>query len=402
MTVSNRQPLWGSVPPETRQRAPRPAHASSGAGAEPDIPDGQDTGAEPSHEPATDAEAGFTRASERLVTGPAQALRNDAPRDTPTDGEPTSTSAAQPAVAADDAVDLALPALSPEEYVAIKADIAEHGVLVPIVVDEQGRVIDGRIRQAIAEELHLDYQSTTLEGLDDEAKVDRGIALNLKRRHLSRAERVGYLRRLAALRGVRLGRPGRQKAATMAGLAKEFGLSPRALRRDLQQDRDGDLAARPHAGRTSARARKSAKASAQDAAAQGVEPGGRDEEGVAPSRPSRLADGPAEPEALTMPEAEVVPLTEAWLLDAPPPTADPEAPATLEVHLDPAEWDHICVVINPAGTNVQARDLSGHGLARSVSVSLEPAGARAVGVLLSAVADAADGVAGTDVGVSGG
>ena len=39
-----------------------------------------------------------------------------------------------------------LPELPPDEYEALKADIAARGVLVPIEVDEQGTILDGHTR----------------------------------------------------------------------------------------------------------------------------------------------------------------------------------------------------------------------------------------------------------------
>ena len=36
-----------------------------------------------------------------------------------------------------------LPALPPEQFSALKADIAERGVIVPVIVDEFGIIIDG-------------------------------------------------------------------------------------------------------------------------------------------------------------------------------------------------------------------------------------------------------------------
>jgi hypothetical protein len=35
-----------------------------------------------------------------------------------------------------------LPALPPEQFEALKADIAERGVVVPVLVDEYGTIID--------------------------------------------------------------------------------------------------------------------------------------------------------------------------------------------------------------------------------------------------------------------
>ncbi|HSJ73819.1 MAG TPA: tyrosine-type recombinase/integrase [Miltoncostaeaceae bacterium] len=47
-----------------------------------------------------------------------------------------------------------LPALTDDEYAALKADIREHGILYPLIVDEDGRILDGVHRARIAAELH--------------------------------------------------------------------------------------------------------------------------------------------------------------------------------------------------------------------------------------------------------
>lgn len=39
-----------------------------------------------------------------------------------------------------------LPSMAPEQFEALKADIAERGVLVPIDVDEDGHILDGHYR----------------------------------------------------------------------------------------------------------------------------------------------------------------------------------------------------------------------------------------------------------------
>lgn len=49
-----------------------------------------------------------------------------------------------------------MPALSEEEYAALGDDIARHGVMVPIVVDQHGRILDGHHRDQIATELGID------------------------------------------------------------------------------------------------------------------------------------------------------------------------------------------------------------------------------------------------------
>src|SRR4051812_43707008 len=49
-----------------------------------------------------------------------------------------------------------MPALTTEEYDALKTDIAARGVLVPVVVDQHGRLLDGHHRRQAAIELGID------------------------------------------------------------------------------------------------------------------------------------------------------------------------------------------------------------------------------------------------------
>lgn len=81
-----------------------------------------------------------------------------------------------------------MPDHTPEALAALKADIAEHGVQVPVVTDQHGRVLDGNNRVAIASELGIDYPVEVIEVTDDADAEDRAIALNLVRRHVSRAQ----------------------------------------------------------------------------------------------------------------------------------------------------------------------------------------------------------------------
>ena len=46
-----------------------------------------------------------------------------------------------------------LPDLLPEEYDFLKASIDDHGVEVPIIVDQDGEVVDGFHRQRVCDEL---------------------------------------------------------------------------------------------------------------------------------------------------------------------------------------------------------------------------------------------------------
>ena len=47
-----------------------------------------------------------------------------------------------------------MPDMSPAEFEALKADIAQRGVVVPIDIDETGEIIDGHHRYRAWAELH--------------------------------------------------------------------------------------------------------------------------------------------------------------------------------------------------------------------------------------------------------
>lgn len=90
-------------------------------------------------------------------------------------------------------------ALSDDDYQALKADIRERGVLVPVEVDEQGRTLDGHHRiqawtELIAEGVPLaDYPRIIRPGMSEEQKRNHVRALNLLRRHMSKEQRASKL-----------------------------------------------------------------------------------------------------------------------------------------------------------------------------------------------------------------
>ena len=49
-----------------------------------------------------------------------------------------------------------MPALTSDEYAALRDDIAGRGVVVPVVVDQHGRTLDGHHRRGIADEPRID------------------------------------------------------------------------------------------------------------------------------------------------------------------------------------------------------------------------------------------------------
>lgn len=127
--------------------------------------------------------------------------------------------------------------LDPEARAALRADIQRHGVQVPIVRTMTGEIVDGHHRAAIATELGIECPEVRVD-LDDQAATETALRLNLLRRHLGPIAWAEAFRRLAEVRGVRLGRGGDRRSRstdTMAvDLAKELGVSPRTARRRLR------------------------------------------------------------------------------------------------------------------------------------------------------------------------
>ncbi|MDJ0454372.1 ParB/RepB/Spo0J family partition protein [Gordonia amicalis] len=83
----------------------------------------------------------------------------------------------------------ALPPLSPEEYSELERSILDNGVMVPIVLDENGVVIDGHHRQQIAAHHDLPCPSETKCGFTDTEKRGLALSLNLHRRQLTREQK---------------------------------------------------------------------------------------------------------------------------------------------------------------------------------------------------------------------
>jgi hypothetical protein len=85
-----------------------------------------------------------------------------------------------------------LPLLRDEERLALVADIRVRGIIVPIVVDEDGNVIDGFHRLSIAQALSLPLAEVpfrVVKGLSLAEKQALAEALNTHRRHLSQAQK---------------------------------------------------------------------------------------------------------------------------------------------------------------------------------------------------------------------
>jgi ParB-like chromosome segregation protein Spo0J len=88
-----------------------------------------------------------------------------------------------------------LPPLSPDEFAALKPDIAKHGILVAVELDEHGHLLDGHHRVRAWQELRAegirvpDFPRVILAGLSEAEKRAHVRAVNLIRRHLTAAQR---------------------------------------------------------------------------------------------------------------------------------------------------------------------------------------------------------------------
>jgi len=92
-----------------------------------------------------------------------------------------------------------MPALTADEYATLKADIAERGVLVPVVEDQHGNIVDGHHRKRIADELSVPCPVERRTFTDEQAR-DTAFALNLARRHLTREQKRELIAREIGLR----------------------------------------------------------------------------------------------------------------------------------------------------------------------------------------------------------
>jgi hypothetical protein len=89
--------------------------------------------------------------------------------------------------------------MSDDEYDALKANVAARGVLQPVIVDENGEIIDGHHRAKVCDELGIEYPKHVLDGLDEDEKCEQALILNLGRRHLSTEQKRELVVKLSEL-----------------------------------------------------------------------------------------------------------------------------------------------------------------------------------------------------------
>lgn len=97
-----------------------------------------------------------------------------------------------------------MPELTPIEYAALKASIAERGILVPVEVDENGDLLDGHHRVKAWQELRAEgvkvpkYATLIRKGMTEEQKRNHARELNVQRRQLTKQQRAEVMKAMRA------------------------------------------------------------------------------------------------------------------------------------------------------------------------------------------------------------
>jgi len=107
------------------------------------------------------------------------------------------------------------PMLGDEELHELAESIKREGLLVPIVLDADGRVLDGRNRLAACQIAGVKPRFTTYEGLDP---VGYALTVNIARRHMSK----GAMAMVAALASVNSVDTTDRDLASRVGVSREY------------------------------------------------------------------------------------------------------------------------------------------------------------------------------------
>jgi transposase-like protein len=93
-----------------------------------------------------------------------------------------------------------LPSHTPEEYEALKADIALNGIMLPVEEDDEGNLLDGHHRRQIAAELGIPCPVRVVPLKTDAEKRAHALRVNTARRQLSpeQSREVRLLKRRVA------------------------------------------------------------------------------------------------------------------------------------------------------------------------------------------------------------
>lgn len=82
-----------------------------------------------------------------------------------------------------------MPSLSEEDAIALEKSIRTHGIQVPVLMDEEGDIIDGHHRWEIGTRCGIAVPTETREGLSESEKIALSISLNIDRRQVTRQQK---------------------------------------------------------------------------------------------------------------------------------------------------------------------------------------------------------------------
>lgn len=114
--------------------------------------------------------------------------------------------------------------LDPATEAALRSSIGRWGVLVPIVKDQHGNIIDGHHRSRIADELGVEFRVDVRDVADDDEAQAIARTLNTDRRHLD-----AEMRRPMAF-------DLRQEGHSTRAIAKALGVGQTQVRRDIEAE----------------------------------------------------------------------------------------------------------------------------------------------------------------------
>ncbi len=122
-----------------------------------------------------------------------------------------------------------LRSLTDEEYESLKQSIETQGVMVPVVYDEDGNILDGHHRVQVCEELGIkNWPSIIQSGLSKAEKKALVLVLNDARRHLSESDR----QKIREIR-IEIERSMRDEGYSYRRIAGVVGVSEAQVHKDL-------------------------------------------------------------------------------------------------------------------------------------------------------------------------
>lgn len=112
---------------------------------------------------------------------------------------------------------------------ALRASIFRFGVLVPVVKDQHGNILDGHQRARIADESGKDYPVTIVEVADEAEAHEIARTLNEDRRAMPKAQRLKVVKAL------------REEGHSLGAIAGAVGVGKSTVFRDLSTVPDGTV-----------------------------------------------------------------------------------------------------------------------------------------------------------------